>query len=1727
MHVHQLSRLAATSLLALCGGLLAQQATSLITGLPEDASRASGRLPAYSTANRKGQSPNWRYAIKPEYEAFRLRFRARSKDATPGPLDWQKARVDVRLTNEKNQDVAWVQRHDFINTRNWQFFDVLYPIPEKARFFAAFPALFGGKGEFEVADVDILAYNRTTYDALQRVPDDGNLLSTDRLRSISLPGASVTAEHTLRLAEGDTAATLYLPIPENLRQSQPRTPGFIATLTCRARALNVTRGEASWQIPFVQLAPADKLAMTDWNHPRKHILKTDQQDWQDVRLTIGITPETPFAVVTLAHHAPAGTLEFADLRLTIEREPANVPAPNGLSDAQNFSLQDAWATATPTRRKICLNGLWQFQPVFDKDSAATVRDSARGWGWFKVPASWPDLVKPWEPYAHTFTLPAWITTQVKENKNILHYAWYRRDIAIPADWNGKRCLVDFELFQGKGDVYIDGKRVAPVEFPGGPVDITAAVTPGKTHSLQVWISTEPRESSVFMGMTREYKDVTELRNKGICGDVFLCAVPMTHEIQDVLIITSVKNRTITFDTGFTRLPKGTYALNATVSRQGKAVKTFASKPFQADGSPEFRHTFAAQWTDPLLWDTDQPDNLYTLSLSLRDPNGNTLDTLYDETFGFREFELRGRDFYLNGTRIHLRALPINHTAHDAWSTRDVIDSLAKRAKKLNLNFFFDGDRSYNFRVGTNCYDRDFREVLSRHGILSSLALPHAVSDFQANLHDPKIADAYRKLCAYRIRRYQNLPGIVLYSANHNALGHADMQNPISMGTDWRPKGDANVKSRRYCGLMSEKIINDIDPTRAVYHHDAGNLGRISAQNFYLNWAPMQERSDWLEPWEKNGTMPIIFVEYGIPHIASWSSFRGPGFIWRVPGVQGTMVDEYNAETLGEKVYAHHERKARLFNAEYKRSQNNTPVRFFTGGMAIAVPSSDELRSIWLWNNLRDMRARGLSGFQPWDGSSLHRRIGNATVGEHPQRFVNLKQPGSVADIIRSGGSILTSPFDDFEPNLTGMAFERGCLPLLGWLSGKPDDFTERAIAYLPGEKVTKSLTILNDTRRNQTVQYAWTLAVGTDVKAQDRGSVTIQPGGRATVPVPFTMPDALNGTHPVLNATFTFADGSQPLQDTLQLQAITPKTPQLGNAAIGLWDPEQTAEPLLRKLGLTPRSVNAASDLNGLDLLVIGRFGLDSIPFDLENAIRSGLRVLVLEQNAERLNQLQLRYACQGLRDLFPLRQSDGQQLVHWRGSSTTRPYFPPGQEVNSSYPKSLWNGFLNTHIWYCGQRGNVADILPEKPTRGDWLPIYHGGYDLQYAPLMLFREHNAAIMLCQLNVSGRTETDPQALNTLADALTRLQCAPAAPRRNVLALGDKASQLLRQLAVSATPLTADAIRNADPDKTLIVLQGGAKLPNDALRLVKQGASLLALGLDKAEILALDPSANVTDGEFFTDLATGLDQFPEFAGLSNAELHLRYAEPFASFPADAPAGRLLHRARRGKGTIVFFQMPPFRLNQEEFIKRTTVRRTQFATSRLLANLGAHAATDFIAMFRKADDRQRSLTLPTVWDGIEDPQNQGRERGFFKPDFTPQNWRKVKVPGNFDEQFDALKDYEGYFWYRTTFDVSPYLASQPLVLDLGPIDDESWVWLDGNFLGELTKQTNPQNYWSAPRKFTIPANSLKPGTHTLAVLVNDIFMRGGILGTPKLTAPISFSLYADTPVDEDDPYRYFHW
>jgi hypothetical protein len=98
--------------------------------------------------------------------------------------------------------------------------------------------------------------------------------------------------------------------------------------------------------------------------------------------------------------------------------------PDGV--AAVWDLTRASREATPTRERICINGLGRWQPA-EADSA---RPPEGHWGFFKVPGCWPGITDYMQKDCQTvFPHPSWKGTRLGR----LSAAWYEREITIPAN----------------------------------------------------------------------------------------------------------------------------------------------------------------------------------------------------------------------------------------------------------------------------------------------------------------------------------------------------------------------------------------------------------------------------------------------------------------------------------------------------------------------------------------------------------------------------------------------------------------------------------------------------------------------------------------------------------------------------------------------------------------------------------------------------------------------------------------------------------------------------------------------------------------------------------------------------------------------------------------------------------------------------------------------------------------------------------------------------------------------------------------------------------------------------------------------------------------------------------------------------------------------------------------------------------------------------------------------
>ena len=1276
------------------------------------------------------------------------------------------------------------------------------------------------------------------------------------------------------------------------------------------------------------------------------------RDWTDCERDFVIPRGATRLDIGMRNFGKSGTAEYGRLTVDVKRNyrasPWNAPLPKG-APADPWSLDDAWKISTAARTRWSMNGLWGLRPALTNDAPDVVPGPNDNWGWGKIPSVLST------PYALKTRGQEIFVSEWFEDHGVVpdfYHVWYRRDFTMPAETAGRRTVLTFTMLNTRAVVYVDGKRAAEVMFPGGEADITTFVRPGKKQSIILDVTTYPLnpETLEFNAPDRASTRKSEVRFKGVTGDLYLDVMPKaTPRIAAATAEPDVAGGRIAFAVDTEGL--GTSEKLRLVARvydttdMGKVgelspIKEFSSGDLLPDA--DGRISFSAGWADAKRWDIDTPGNRYVCAIELRDQDGRTVDAALPFSFGFRSVRLSGRNMLLNEIPIHLRAL-YNSTMNAAAGTacRASALEMCRRLKKDGFNFIIAGN--YNFSPGAISYMDALLEACDETGMLFSFSLPH-VRDYDFHLDRPEVAARFKSLTRWAISRARNHPCVITYAMNHNCTGYIGDMNPLRIdGIYEMPNPSTWAVKGRSQAVISADIVRSIDATRPIYHHESGNLGDFHTVNIYLDWAPIQERSDWLEHWSEKGIKPLFFVEWGMPHISSWSSYRGPLFIWRNAGFQSLWASEFAAAFRGDAAYEGDtpEAVAALANEErlwakgqpFFWAQLNIPLRALTNNY-------QGVQALYMSDNWRSHRAWGITAMLPWDQGDLHLQGNTMPPCENPERWKNLKSPGIVPDVIYDEGWPTGTGSADKPRSPIGEVLRRWNAPDCAFIGGD-GTFTDKRHHFRLGETVRKTLVVLNDRRAAQKVSWTCELASHTL-----RGSLDVPAGTRRDVPVEFALPAAPGRFR--MSASFEFEDGVK-RHDSFDLESYA--TPSVTSVkGLLLYDPKGLTAREFDRLGIAYTRTDCAEPLTNGVALAVGRGSLtrDLLDRVLVPSARKQAYILVFEQDKATLESVGFRTQAYGLRNVFPryvdptLNGLDEAMLRDWNGEATLlTPHLEGIAETENKYTCDTWAGFSNPRVWRCRNRGNVASVIPEKPSVGDWRALVDGGFDLQYAPLLDWMIDCGRITFCQLDVTGRTVHDPVADDLVRRLVARLSSRRVWPKRP-RAIGWRAWVAGRDLDVGIK-------QNPDEnDSGLFIVSSGAVKPDNFNEMIEKGGKALCLGLTAEEIAAWSPvplAVAETNGCYAARIEAPP---PELNGLSNADWSWHGAMDFAAFKIPAADGNQAIRVvRYGKGAIIFWQVPPWAIDAEARpYLRTSRRRADAMLSRILGNMGCVSLTGAI-------------------------------------------------------------------------------------------------------------------------------------------------------------------------------------
>lgn len=147
------------------------------------------------------------------------------------------------------------------------------------------------------------------------------------------------------------------------------------------------------------------------------------------------------------------------------------------------------------------------------------------------------------------------------------------------------------------------------------------------------------------------------------------------------------------------------------------------------------------------------------------------------------------------------------------------------------------------------------------------------------------------------------------------------------------------------------------------------------------------------------------------------------------------------------------------------------------------------------------------------------------------------------------------------------------------------------------------------------------------------------------------------------------------------------------------------------------------------------------------------------------------------------------------------------------------------------------------------------------------------------------------------------------------------------------------------------------------------------------------------------------------------------------------------------------------------------------------------------------------LPETWKFKTDPHNQGVTFEWHQQPID-SSWLDIKTTSSWEIQ--GLQDenahgYDGHAWYRTSFDVPAKFAGKKMMLFLGGLNNQSWIWVNGRLAGA----TPYHEYWERWKYHdTVDISKyLQPGKNEIAIRIWNDQNAGGLFRRSFIYAPVA--------------------
>ena len=503
---------------------------------------------------------------------------------------------------------------------------------------------------------------------------------------------------------------------------------------------------------------------------------------------------------------------------------------------------------------LSLDGTWKFNWVANADERPTdfyktdLDDSK--WNNIQMPGNWEMLGYGQPEYVnvgfgwrgHFDQQPPAVPT--KDN----HVGTYRREINIPANWDGKRVIAHFGSVTSNIYLYVNGKFAGYAEDSkvAAEFDITPFLKKGKNLiAFQTfrWCDGSWCEDQDFW------------RLSGPARENYLYARSKEHRLLDVRVETELKNN---YKDG---------ALNITAKVQGNTLAYFGlydpdGKEVIVTGTDNVKNGVAKyqlRVKNVRKWSAETP-NLYTLVVSPIQNGGMYLPyEIVQVKVGFRKVEIKNKQFLVNGQPVLLKGANRHEIDPDEGynlSEQRMIQDIMMM-KRMNINAV----RTCHYPDDPRWYD-----LCDKYGLYVVAEANQESHGFQygddAAAKKPEFAKQIMERNQHNVSMFYNHPSIVTWSmGNETVMGDnflqaykwiksQDKTRPVQYEQARRGEGTDIFCPMYYSVAASEKYAKDPNSPMPLiqceYNHTMGNSGGNLSDywNLIRKYPILQGGFDW-------------------------------------------------------------------------------------------------------------------------------------------------------------------------------------------------------------------------------------------------------------------------------------------------------------------------------------------------------------------------------------------------------------------------------------------------------------------------------------------------------------------------------------------------------------------------------------------------------------------------------------------------------------------------------------------------------------------------------------------------------------------------------------------------------------------------------------------------------------------------------------------------------------------